>query len=229
MASDAGILEPLRITRMLTDPHVLYARCRQAGMTAKDVNRALPLRAEALLTTATWELAVALPARPSWLENVPIAGTIRTDTPGHEWTDRITRVTARLRAIAATGPVGITTMKAVAAAGLVSRYLRTLDGTAVVDNPWFPVVEQLRAWHSPVPIDPRVADDSHELAGLHLEMDVLEDAGVAVALAQAAQLQQRRCCLFVDAHGGDPSASARMRCSSRCSVGLAKRAINASR
>ena len=45
VASDAGILEPLRVARMLTDPHVLYARSRQAGMSPKELNRLLPLRA----------------------------------------------------------------------------------------------------------------------------------------------------------------------------------------
>lgn len=186
VASDAGILEPLRIARMLTDPHVLYARCRQAGMPAKDINRLLPLRAEAHLTATTWDLAAALPARPSWLENVPIAGTIRTDTPVHEWTDRITQLHTRLRAIAATGPVGITTMKAVAAAGLVSHYLRTLDGTASVDNPWFNVVNQLRAWHSPVPIDPRIADDSRRLQDLARAARNNPDTPLAGSLATAA-------------------------------------------
>lgn len=186
VASDAGILEPLRIARMLTDPHVLYARSRQAGVTAKDINRLLPLRAEAHLTTTTWDLAAALPARPSWLENVPIAGTIRIDTPVHEWTDRMTRLPTRLRAIPATGPVGITTMKAVAAAGLVSHYLRTLDGTATVDNPWFPVVEQLSTWHSPVPIDPRVAEDSRRLQELARTARTSPDTPLAGQLATAA-------------------------------------------
>lgn len=186
MASDAGILEPLRITRLLTDPHVLYARCRQTGMTAKDVNRALPLRAEAQLTTTTWDLAAALPARPSWLEHVPMAGTIRTDTPAHEWTDRTTRLPARLRAVAATGPVGVNTMKAIAAASLVGHYLRTLDGTATVDNPWFPVVDQLRAWHSPVPIDPRIADDSRRLQEFARTARNSPETALAGQLATAA-------------------------------------------
>ncbi|MDQ1250426.1 MAG: hypothetical protein QG597_4805, partial [Actinomycetota bacterium] len=186
VASDAGILEPLRIARMLTEPHALYARSRQAGMTAKSVNRELPLRAEAQLTQATWDLAVALPARPSWLENVPIAGTIRTDTPAHEWVDRITRLPARLRAVAAAGPVGINTMKAVAAAGLVSHYLRTLDGTAGLDNPWFCVVEQLRPWHSPVPIDPGIASDSRRLQELARSARYSPDTSPVGSLAAAA-------------------------------------------
>ena len=186
VASDAGILEPLRIARMLTDPHVLYARSRQAGMPAKDVNRMLSLRAEAQLTQGTWDLAVALPARPSWLENVPIAGTIRTDTPAHEWTDRMNRLPARLRAIAAAGPVGISTMKSAAAAGLVSHYLRTLDGTASLDNPWFPVVEQLRTWHSPLPLDPRIAGDSRRLQELARTARNSPDTPAAASLAAAA-------------------------------------------
>lgn len=171
---------------MLTEPHVLYARCRQAGMTARDINRALPLRVETEFTQATWDLAAALPARPSWLEQVPIAGTIRTDTPAHEWTDRVNRLPARLRAIAATGPLGITTMKAVAAAGLVSHYLRTLDGTASLDNPWFPIVDQLRAWHSPLPIDPRIADGSRRLQELARTARNSPSTPLATSLAAAA-------------------------------------------
>ena len=198
-AGDAALFEPLRIAEALTGHHV-YAPCRQAGMPAKDINKLLPLGATEEWARATRALALALPQTAPTLEAVAAAGVIRTDRPSTEWTDRITRLPARLRTLATTGPIGVDTMVRAAHAGLVSHYLRAAAGHAPEANPWFEVREQLRQWRSPITVDPIInadvtrlsalARDAHQHpdtpASLHLTRAALTTTGVVDDLAELA-------------------------------------------
>ena len=163
LATDAAILEPLRIAEALTTSHHLYARCREAGMPASDVDRALPLALQQAFADKTLDLALMLPAQPSWLDNVPVAAAIRTDTPPHEWADRLARLPRRLATVAALGPVSIETMKAAASVAMYTHYLQAVDGSVSGPNPWIPIVAELRQWHSPLPPDSVILTDATRL------------------------------------------------------------------
>ena len=165
-ADPAALLEPLRIAEALADTHVLYTRCRHAGMPAGDVDTALPLPAITTWAHTTRALALHLPAPVTDLSDVPTAGTIRTAQPGTEWSDRITRIAARMRALTDEHALTVTTLARVAGVGLVSHYLRQDPHGANEVNPWFAVCTQLGEWSATTPVDPLIDGDARDLLAL---------------------------------------------------------------
>lgn len=128
LAEVGGLLaSATRLVNVIAPIEPLAVRCRQAGMTPVDVDRALPLADRLLEDTYALEGALRFPMSAVTslpLHREPIGG----GDPAVEWRDRLERVHARMHRHAQRGRISVRTLHDVATLALVTSHVLTSSG-----------------------------------------------------------------------------------------------------
>ncbi len=146
--------------------HFLMTRAHQAGMRAKEIRACLPIGHDVQLHDAAAALLSVTPGIPDDLPATRLAGTVRTDTLAHEWSDLVDRIAGRLDRLASSTEVDVRTLGYVAFVALLND---RLTGGRDAEQ-WRAVVDQLRAWKGVSPADPRIVEDQRRLRAIALQI-----------------------------------------------------------
>ncbi len=177
----------LELAAAATDgSHFLMTRAHQAGVRAKEIRSWLPVGQDVELHDASEALLTFTPATPGELPATRLAGTVRTDTLAHEWSDRIDRVAARLERLATSTEVNVRTMGYVAFVALAND---RLTGGRDAEQ-WRAVVDQLREWKGVSPSDPRIAEDQRRLRAIALQISADPRSAMTRDVVAAAMLSR---------------------------------------
>lgn len=128
LADVGGLLaSATRLVNVIAPIEPLAVRCRQAGMTPAEVDRALPLADRLLEGTYALEGALRFPM--SAVAGLPERrAPIGAGDPAVEWRERMERVHARMHRYAQRGRVSVRTLHDVATLALVTSHVLTSSG-----------------------------------------------------------------------------------------------------